>query len=219
MSSRAAISPEARRERSNRIVDVAAVGLISLATVLTAWCGYQASRWGTLATRQYQKAGATRLIGSGHAARANTLEAVDVNLFLQYIIAAEENHPAVRDFISRRFRPEMRPAFQAWLATNPLTNPNAPSSPFAMPQYRLAESALADKMQAEAGAMFTSAQQANETGDSYVRLTVIFAAVSFLAGISTRFPYPFHSVVVGLGFVMLIVAIVALLSQPALEFR
>lgn len=188
--------------------------MISLATVLTAWCGYQASRWGTLATRQYQKAGATRLIGSGHAARANTLEAVDVNLFLQYIIAAEENHPAVRDFISRRFRPEMRPAFQAWLATKPLTNPSAPSSPFAMPQYRLAENTLADKLQAEAGALFASAQQANETGDSFVRLTVIFAAVSFLAGICTRFPYPFHTIVVGLGFVMLLVAVIALIQLP-----
>jgi hypothetical protein len=83
-----------------------------------------------------------------------------------------------------------------------------------MPQYRLAESALADKMQAEAGAMFVLAQQANETGDSYVRLTVIFAAVSFLAGICTRFPYPFHAFVVGLGFVMLLGGIIALVQQP-----
>ncbi len=190
------------------------MGLISLATVLTAWCGYQASRWGTIATRQYQQAGATRLIGAEHQARANALETVDVGLFLQYIIAAEENHPSVRDFIAKRFRPEMRPAFAAWLATRPMTNPNAPPSPFAMPQYRLKENELADRMQAVAGAKFAAAQKANETGDDYVRLTVSFAAVSFLAGICTRFPYPSHVFVVSVGFITLIVALFVLAQQP-----
>ncbi len=182
--------------------------------MLTAWCGYQAARWSTLATRQYQEASSTRLGGATHAARANALQIVDVNLFLQYIIAVDENHIAVRDFIAKRFRTEMRPAFDAWLATHPLTNPHAPTSPFVMPQYKLGENELADKMQAAAGEKFAAGQQANETGDDYVRLTVIFAAVSFLAGICTRFPYPIHGVVVGIGFVMLIVGLFQLVQQP-----
>ena len=203
-----------RRARVDFFVDVAAVGLISLATVLTAWCGYQAARWSTLATRQYQEASSTRLGAATHAARANALEIVDINLFLQYIIAVDENHIAVRDFIVKRFRPEMRPAFAAWLAAHPLTNPSAPTSPFVMPQYRLGENELASKMQATAGEKFAAAQQANETGDDYVRLTVIFAAVSFLAGISTRFPYPIHGVVIGIGFVMLLVGLFQLAQHP-----
>lgn len=203
-----------RRARFDFFVDVAAVGLISLATVLTAWCGYQAARWSTLATRQYQEASSTRLAGATHAGRANALEIVDINLFLQYIIAVDESHTAVRDFIAKRFRAEMRPAFTAWLATRPLTNPHAPTSPFVMPQYRLSENDVAAKMQAVASEKFAAAQQANETGDDYVRLTVIFAAVSFLAGICTRFPYPIHGVVVGIGFVVLIVGFFTLVQQP-----
>jgi hypothetical protein len=203
-----------RRERFDAVVDLAAVVLISLATVLSAWCGYQAARWTTIATRNYQQAGATRLIATQHSARANALTAIDVNLFLQYIIAQEDNHPAARDFISKRFRPEMRPAFQAWLSTHPMTNPKAPSSPFAMPQYRLSENTIADQMQADAGAKFEAAEQANETGDTYIRFTVIFAAVSFLAGISTRFRYPWHAAVVGVGSVTLIAALITVLQQP-----
>jgi len=203
-----------RRERFDKFVDFAAVGLIALATVLTAWCGYQASRWRTLATSDYQRAGAARTIGASHQARANALETIDVGLFLQYIIASEENHPRVRDFIVRRFRPEMQPAFRAWMATHPLTNPAAPSSPFVMPQYRVREAAEGEEFQKRAESSFAAAQSASDAADDYVRLTVFFAAVSFLAGISTRFPYPSHAVVVGVGITTLVVGLVQLAGQP-----
>ena len=42
------------------------------------------------------------------------------------------------DFYFKRFREEFRPAVDAWVATRPLKNPNAPLTPFAMPQYKLA---------------------------------------------------------------------------------
>jgi hypothetical protein len=38
-----------------------------------------------------------------------------------------------------RFRPEFRPAFEAWLTTAPFNNPNAPPGPLYMPQYAISE--------------------------------------------------------------------------------
>jgi hypothetical protein len=42
------------------------------------------------------------------------------------------------------------PAFAAWLASRPFTNPDAPSSPFVMPQYRLADTVKAERLAATA---------------------------------------------------------------------
>ena len=48
-----------RRESTFDIwVDFASVILISAATVMTAWCGYQAARWTALQTREYNEASA-----------------------------------------------------------------------------------------------------------------------------------------------------------------
>jgi hypothetical protein len=35
----------------------------------------------------------------------------------------------------KRFRPDYRAAFDAWMATRPFTNPHAPPGPQSMPQY------------------------------------------------------------------------------------
>ena len=45
-----------------------------------------------------------------------------------------------------RFRQEFKPAFNAWIATKPLKTKGAPLTPFAMPQYRLAARAEAERL-------------------------------------------------------------------------
>ena len=47
------------------------------------------------------------------------------------------------DFYFARFRAEFKPAVDAWVATRPLQNADAPLTPFAMPQYRVAAQAEA----------------------------------------------------------------------------
>ncbi len=108
----------------------------------------------------------------------------------------------------------MRRAVDAWIATKPLTNPAAPATPFAMPQYVLKTTTEADRLSAMASARFLQATSSNEIGDRYVRLTVIFAAVSFLAGISTRFFFPNHLIVVILGFGALAFGLIRMFELP-----
>ena len=67
--------------------------------------------------------------------------------------------PSSPHFYRKRFRPEFRPAFEAWVATRPRTNRDAPLSPFAMPQYKLAATAKADRLEAQAAA-FSAARGA-----------------------------------------------------------
>lgn len=195
-------------------VDFASVVLISAATVLTAWCGYESARWTALQSRQYNESSAQRVAASVDSSRFNTLEVIDVGMFLQYVGAIAAGRTDEEAFIYRRFRPEMKRAVDAWLATKPRTNAAAPPSPFAMPQYSLSTGKDADRLNALAAANFEKATAANERGDAYVRLTVIFAAVSFLAGISTKFRFPSHIVIVVAGFGALIFGLIRMLELP-----
>jgi hypothetical protein len=205
----------ARKEsRFDRTVDIASVILISLATVLTAWCGYEAARWTALQTRSYNDASALRMQAAVSEGRSNTLETIDVATFLQFVRAVSTHTTEEQNFIYKRFRPEMKRAVDAWIATKPLTNPAAPSSPFAMPQYELKTTQEAERLNALSSERFVEATQSNERGDQYVRLTVIFAAVSFLAGISTRFVFPNHLIVVVLGFGALAFGLIRLFELP-----
>jgi hypothetical protein len=205
----------ARKEsRFDRTVDIASVILISLATVLTAWCGYEAARWTALQTRSYNDASALRMQSAVSEGRSNTLQTIDVATFLEFVRAVATHSTLEQEFIYKRFRPEMRRAVDAWIATKPLTNASAPSSPFAMPQYQLKTTQEAARLNALSSERFVEATQSNERGDQYVRLTVIFAAVSFLAGISTRFVFPNHLIVVVLGFAALAFGLIRMFELP-----
>ena len=56
-----------------------------------------------------------------------------------------------------------------------------------MPEYRRRRGAV-DGARPQADAYYTEGEHAAETGDKYVRDTVILASVLFLVGISTHFP-------------------------------
>jgi hypothetical protein len=203
-----------RESRFDIGVDFASVILISAAAVLTAWCGYESARWTALQTKSYNLASAQRVEAAVSSGRSETFEVIDVTMFLQYVEATAAGHTQEQTFIYRRFRPEMKRAVDAWLATKPATNPAAPSSPFAMPQYRLVSADEAARLNALAAATFKAASDANEIGDDYVRLTVIFAAVSFMAGISTKFRFPSHIVIVVVGFGALFFGLLRLVELP-----
>jgi hypothetical protein len=207
---------ERAHSRIDRFVDIAGVALISVAAVLTALSGYQSGRWGGLQARFYNLANEHRLEAAEASDRELAMTAIDVNLVLHYVDAVEAGNTHEAKFLIRRFRPEMRAATDAWLATKPFTNSNAPSSPFVMPQYSSAARAESNRQNALASSNFNSAVEANHHSDDFLLLTVIFAAVSFLAGMSTKMTYPRHAMVIALGVVALIYGIVRLAGLPYL---
>lgn len=76
------------------------------------------------------------------------------------------------------------------MATHPANNPDAPSSPFAMPEYQLANMQKSDQLEQEATQFFTEGKQAIENSTQYVLNTVFLASVLFFVGIATRFKMP-----------------------------
>jgi hypothetical protein len=111
---------------------------------------------------------------------------VDIATFFQWVDADVAGNRALARFYRRRFRTEFRPAFAAWIATSPRTNPTAPRSPFAMRQYRVAEAARSERLNTAAGVSTDSAGEANERSGNYVLAVVLFAVALFFAGMATK---------------------------------
>jgi hypothetical protein len=205
-------TPSVRRERRWELV---ATVLLAVATLGIAWSGYQAARWSGLQSEDFAGANTIR----SHANRASTAAGQDrlqdlVN-FNRWLEVTTEGDAPLASLYQRRFRAEFLPAFNAWLAQDPLHNPAAVASPLAMPQYHLARLATSDRLEREADRRFDEARRATEHTDDYVLTTVFFAAVLFFAGISLRFEWErLRVAVLGLGVVFLGYGLVRLATLP-----
>jgi hypothetical protein len=172
--------------RRQHWVELLATILLAAAAVATAWSTYQSTRWRGEQAADYSKATAARIESSQAATRAGQLTQVDIATFIQWVDADVAGDTELAQFYRERFREEFRPAFAAWLATNPRTNPNAPLSPFAMPEYRVAEAVKSEQLNTAAGVHADAADVANERSNNYVLAVVLFATALFFAGISTK---------------------------------
>jgi hypothetical protein len=124
---------------------------------------------------------AVRVESTRAAAVANRQAQIDVALFTQWVDAYARDEGDLASFYRRRFREEFVPAFEAWVATKPRQNPKAPLSPFAMPQYKLAASAEADALEAQAGEFSRLVQRNIDRSDTYMLAVVLFAISLFFA--------------------------------------
>lgn len=176
-----------RWDRWEPVAEVIATIVLAFATLATAWSGYQAARWGGVQSTSYSQAGALRTESTRASTEAGQLAQIDIGMFMNAINAFAAGDEDLVNFYRERLRDEFKPAVEAWLATDPANNPNAPSSPFAMPEYQLSKAQEAERLQKEAEETFAKGAAANQQSDDYILNTVILAGVLFLAGIASRF--------------------------------
>lgn len=201
--------------RRERRIEIIAVVILSLAALATAWSGYQASLWDGLQSSYYSQASAARTEASQQRTEANQFRLADLSVLENFIDATIDGDEPVADFYSQRIRDEFRPAFDAWLALDPLENPDAPPSPMVMDEYQLSSDATADRLQAGATELFEDGETANDISDTYTLTTLLFAAVLFFAAISERFEYfPARMVLLSVASVGLVVGVIVAFGQP-----
>ena len=176
-----------RREHRETWFEFIAAALLGLATLGSAWSGYQSGLWGGIQDFRIAESLATGRKAAENAVYANQLRGIDVVLFERYASAVSENNKQLSDFLVQRFRPEFKPAFDAWVATKPLKDPAAPRSPFVMKEYSLAAEKEAQQQRHVEAEKFAEANNANRVSDTYLLLTVLFSVVLFLAGITAAF--------------------------------
>ena len=206
-------APTSSRERR---LELLAVVLLAATTLATAWCGYQAARWSGEQSQNYARASTARIEAQAAATQAGQLRIDDLLYFNGWLDARERGDAALEALYRRRFRPEFVPAFDAWIAQQPFTNPDAIAGPLYMPQYKPPELVRSAQLDATADQRFTAATEAKTTDDRYILTTVFLAAVLFFAGISLRLDWqPLRLFVLGLAAVLLLAATGYMIALPA----
>jgi hypothetical protein len=204
------------KDSRDRLLSVTEALLLSLVAVLAAYSGYAAAKWGTYSSVSLAKASAARTKANRadlEALQIRTLDSVSFNAWFSAFTAGNANAERLAE---KRLRPGYRPAFYAWLATDPAHNQKAPPGPSYMPQYVIPQEHSANADDAEADASFARGTEAGAIGDKYVRDTVFLATVLFLVGISGHFPLrPARYGLIGVGALILVFAVVQLLGLKA----
>jgi len=202
--------------RTAHWIELLSTVLLAVAAVATAWATYQSAHWRSEQALAGTRSTAARVQANRAAGVANRQIVIDVETFTQWVDAYSRGESKLAAFYYRRFRPEFRPAVDAWVATKPLTNPRAPLTPFAMPQYRSDALAEADRLEAKGAAESTVAQAHVEEADRYTLCVVLFATALFFAGISTRLhTVGTRTVVLGMGWALFVGALAWMLTFPA----
>jgi hypothetical protein len=181
-------SRSAHAHPHDRLLSIVEAALLSLVAVLAAYSGYAAAKWATESSVSLARASASRTKANRadlEALQIRTLDSVSFNAWFAGFSAGNNNAQRIAE---KRFRPGYRPAFKAWLATDPAHNPHSPPGPAYMPQYVVPQEQLSFAYDGEADGLFSKGAHAGATSDKYIRVTVFLATVLFLVGISGHFP-------------------------------
>jgi hypothetical protein len=173
-----------------RRVELAGVLLIALTAVLTAWTAFESSKWGGVMSIEFSTANATRTESIRQSNLANRQTVVDVSVFTSYVDAVASDDTELADFYAQRFPERLAIAVEAWEATQPLEDPDAPATPFDMPEYVLEAADEANRLETEAAAASQRARDANQRSDNYTITTVFLATVLLLAALSSKVDNP-----------------------------
>jgi hypothetical protein len=169
------------------LLEIAEAVVLALIAVATAWSGYHAAKWDGHQALLYGHASRLRVEAGVAAAEGGHQRLLDVIQSNEWIRARDAKNQPLADAYRDRLSAEYRVAFDAWLKTEPLTNPDAPSGPTAMPEYRNALLERAAELNSEASAAFTEGTKARAIAENYVRSTVLLATVLFLVAVAQRF--------------------------------
>jgi hypothetical protein len=201
-------------ERQRRRIETAVAVVISIAALATSWASYQAKLWNGDQAAHYGRAGANRTTATRDAIEASVTRSVEVGLFSAWLDAKHAHKEPLAQFYAARFPPGLKPAFDEWIAQQPLTNPRAPPSPFAMESYRQPALVEARLMEASAMREFNEGLRATAVSDDYTRSAVFLATAMFFAGVGQVFDS--RRVRIAMGFVALIACVAGVASMLTL---
>jgi hypothetical protein len=175
-----------KHEKKQWVEPVAAL-LMALATLSTAWCSFESAAWTRQSNRLMnefnaleRKAGLLSLQGMQQAT-------IHTGMFTEVLAAKQAGNEQLANFYVERFPPDLRKAYDAWLAQKPFENPNADPHPFVPNLYEMRGSREAAEKSAKAANNQREAGNAGSISGQYLANTVLFATVLFFANASAKF--------------------------------
>jgi len=203
-------SSSAAARTESRVLDVVIVFVLSITAVLTAWCGFEASKWGGEMSIAFSQASSARIQATAAEGEARDARLYDLSIYIEWVRAEADGDDQLRAYIEDRFTPEFRVAFDAWSAGG-----RTEQGPLVMEEYIPPGSEAAAELTASAEDKFQEALESNQRSDNYALLTVLFALVLFLTAMSQReLKTWLRRVLLGLGILVGLIGVSIMLTFP-----
>lgn len=197
--------------------ELIAVILLSVTAIATAWCGFQATKWGGAMAISFSQATTARMEATRADGNANRQSNNQIQLYVDWLNATLEGNTELADYLSENFPEPLATAWAAWMRLDPFEGADAPASPFDMPEFVQPDALAAREADARADALFQEALQSNQRGDDYTLLTVVFATVLFFAAMSDRITRNSYAwILLGVGLALFTAAATVLVVYPKL---
>jgi len=174
-------------DERGRLLEVVTVVILGVATVASAWCAFQSSRWNDRSDDDARIATDARVEQSRLYSKATTTIVYDSNIVIAYAAAvADENDKLIEFYRTKLVRPEFLPIIDEWRTsvasgstdvTNLLENEEYLASLFT-------GSKEAEQQVINATADATTA---GEYANDYLLTTLFMASALFFAGVVSSF--------------------------------
>lgn len=173
--------------RATDALEVASAIILSVAALASSWASYQAGLWDGEQAASYSSANVLRTEASRAALEGDALATVEVQLFTSWLDAKVHKQDELAAFYEARFPPALKPAFQRWMQQKPLTNTEAPPTPFDRSNYARPGVAAARELDRKAQHAFEAGQHANRVSDAFEQGATMLAVALFFGGIGQVF--------------------------------
>jgi len=201
--------------RKKWIEPVVAV-LMALTTLCTAWCSYQSAAWTRQTNRLMNESNALERSAALFDVQGSQALIVHASMFMQLLAAQQAGNEKLASFYAERFPPDVKKAYEAWLAQKPFENRAADPHPFVPNLYQVRGAAEATTARANAAARIAQARDAGNRSGQYLANTVLFATVLFFAGTAGKFEQPrVRLSAASFGVAVFAFAVVRMLLMPA----
>jgi len=161
--------------------------IMALATVGTAWCSFESAAFTRRSNRLMNEFNSLERKAGIFTIQGTQAASIHAAMFMQLLAAKQAGDEKLADFYVQRFPPDVRKAYDAWLAQKPFENPNADPHPFVPNLYQMRGTEEADKLGADALSKMQEAREGGAVSGQYLANTVMFAAVLFFANAAGKF--------------------------------
>jgi hypothetical protein len=189
---------------------------MALTTLGRAWCSYQSAAWTRRSGRLMNEANVLERSAALLEVQGSQALVVHASMFMQLLAAQHAGDEKLANFYVERFPPDVKMAYDAWLAQKPFENPGADAHPFVPTLYQVRGTAEAAAARADAAKRVAEAREAGNRSGQYLANTVLFATVLFFAGTAGKFEQPrVRLSAVAFAVAVFVFAIIRLLLMPA----
>jgi hypothetical protein len=205
----------AQSPRRKWIEPVVAV-LMALTTICTAWCSYESATWTRVSNRLMNESNALERRAAQIEVQGNQALIVHTAMFMELLAAQHAGNEQLASFYAERFPPDVKKAYEAWLAQKPFEDRAADAHPFVPNLYQVRGTAEAAAARADSVRRVAEARAAGNRSGQYLANTVLFATVLFFAGTAGKFEQPrVRLFATAFGVALFVFAAIRMLLMPA----